>query len=101
MNTTSLAETVINGRKLSDYAPSADFPRHSHGTHVLAGYVIRQTERDGEYLWHDEAKTACGEDVAVVEGSTNYADALEIKHTYRTGTSYAVIDSLYTCGCRS
>lgn len=85
---------------------SSEHPQHAHGTGTLAGYVVRETIRNGTVLWHgtvdDKGHFAlCGYDVAVIDGARRYAEALDIMHSYRAGDGYAVIDNIYTCGCRS
>lgn len=92
-------DTIIAGRRLEAYLPIEGFPGHHHNNNMIVGYAVRETVRGGKILWHD---ADCGYDVAVVEGSTNYADTFEIRDRIRfTPGGYAVVDRLYSCGCRS
>lgn len=92
----TLATTTVAGRQLADYVPMVK--SHDHGLDTVVGYVIRKTISDGTIMWHSEG---CGYDVATVDGSNHYASALEVVRTYRVDRDYAVIDMLYSCGCRS
>ena len=73
--------------------------RHSHGNDKLTGYMIVSTS----FL------PGCAitlTDVEPVWGATNYGQALELVHALRDKYAddpyaYAVITSLYECGCRS
>ena len=89
------------GKPLSELASGRDNASHAHGLNSVAGYVLRQTQRDGVWLWHDEAKTACGEDVAVFEGDGTYGALLDRKRELGGDGQYFVADFVYTCGCRS
>lgn len=90
------------GKPLGSLASLRDNLSHSHGLDFVAGYVLRQTQREGVWLWHDEAKTACGEDVEVFEGAGSYGALLERKYALgHLGANYFVADTVYTCGCRS
>lgn len=76
-------------------------PRHSHSQDDRSGYILRQTQRDGVWLWHDEAKSGCGDDVAVFEGAGTFGAALDAKRALEGPREYLVIDSVYSCGCRT
>ena len=67
---------------------------HAHGLDTTAGYIVRRT-------FFDEREH---EDVATINGRTNYEQALVAVREVRaeqTGMGYAVIDFVYECGCRS
>jgi len=96
------ASVTVAGRPAASFVKMNGYPGHSHGTDATVGYVVRVTiDPHGTILWHDETKQACGFDVHAVDGATRYGDALEVVRKYRTGQSYAIIDTLYACGCRS
>jgi len=105
---TVTTDTVVAGRNLADYKPIRTYPGHSHSTDMIVGYVVRETIRDGVVLWHGERigpgdmHEFCGYDVAVVEGACRYGDTFETRDSYRKQPGgYAVVDHLYSCGCRS
>jgi hypothetical protein len=68
--------------------------KHSHSNGDRCGYVVRQTKFD----------SCAHRDVAawLELDAYAYSDALEIANIVRTEYSngYAVIDRLYSCGCR-
>lgn len=106
--TTQTADTIIAGRKVADYQKIRTYPGHSHTTDMIVGYVVRETIRDGVVLWHGEhigpsdMHEFYGYDVHVVEGACRYGDTFETRDAYRRQPGgYAVVDTLYSCGCRS
>ena len=68
----------------------------SHGLNTIAGFMLRKTSLSGGQH----------EDVEQFDGDTSYGSAVEAKHRlltrlhYGANGSYAVIDTLYNCGCR-
>lgn len=78
-------------------APTPTTCAATHGTLSVRGYIVRRTFFDRE---------VAHEDVATVYGACNYPDALELVREVRAEQrpagrrGYAVIDSLYDCGCR-
>lgn len=103
MFTATPLATVIAGRPVSEYVDAWSRPRHDHGSDTTVGYVVRRTiDPLGIILWHDSAtKARCGVDVLAVEGATRYADTFAMRDELRQGTGYAVVDTLYACGCRT
>ncbi|HKT02000.1 MAG TPA: hypothetical protein VJT31_20935 [Rugosimonospora sp.] len=106
--TSDLPDTLVAGRRLREYRPLRANGHHPHGLAAIVGYVVRETVRDGVVLWHGEhtgpadVHEFCGYDVAAVEGSDRYGDTFPTRDQYRSQPgSYAVVDSLYACGCRS
>ena len=104
--TIDLADVEVAGRKLADYREVDN--THGHDLDQLVGYVVRETLRDGQALWHGdltgrgEARQFCGYDVAVVDGAHRFAEALTVAYAYRDlPDGYALVDHLYSCGCRS
>jgi hypothetical protein len=108
---TGIADTIVAGRRLGDYRTIREFPGHFHRhPDDIVGYVVRETIRDHEVLWRGEQTvrhgitvwSECGYDVATVEGAARYGDTFPIRDQYRTAPGgYAVVDTLYRCGCRS
>jgi hypothetical protein len=104
MRSTSQALTVA-GIDVATAPSILENGSHSHGLYSEAGYVVRQTQRDGVWLWHQPAdadginRGPCGQDVAASE---SYSRAMSMAHALRLGNgSYAVVDRVYVCGCRS
>lgn len=104
----TIGATVVAGRPLAEYRPIREFPGHFHSNDMLVGYVVRETIRDGTVLWHGahigpaDMHEHCGYDVAAVEGAARYGDTFAVRDAYRAQPGgYAVVDSLYSCGCRS
>ncbi len=100
-------QTIVAGRLLSDYIAFHHHRDHAHSIDSIVGYVIRETIRDGQTLWGDDSHTICGYDVQAIEGGHRYADTFPLRdflrgtyNTYRDKGGYAVVDSLYACGCR-
>ncbi len=63
-----------------------------HGLRTIAGYIVRRTF-PGTGLAHV--------DCAQIDDATNYGLAVEIARAERVQAGqYAVIDPVYTCGCR-
>lgn len=94
---TRIATTKVNGRPVAAHVPMGSAGTGRHDTHNLGsitGYVVRRTIAAGEML-----AEPC--DVAVIAGATEYGAALDYARGYRTAGSWAVVDFLYTCGCRS
>lgn len=90
-----------NGRLRSDHGPrSCD----GHRTDNTAGYVVRRTLDEAGDLVHDPATPdRVGVDVYAVAcepGWGHYDKALTAARAYRSGRSYAVVDTLYRCGHR-
>ncbi len=94
---------VVAGPKIARRPLTAGDPvlnvRHSHSNGKIAGYMIVSTS-----FLPGCAITAT--DVEPVWGATNYGTALELVHALRdkyadNPYAYAVIASLYECGCRS
>lgn len=101
-------QTIVGGRELRAYVSFAEHLDHDHPSDSVVGYVVRKTISPyGSVLWHTEVDASgdevreCGYDVAVVEGARNYADTFPIRDLHRRGKGYAVVDTLYACGCRS
>jgi hypothetical protein len=99
---------VVAGRPISEYRDLRDFPKHSHGRDNVVGYVVRETVRDGKPLYHGEKdergiyQGGCGYDVFAVEGASRYDWTWPVRDAYRKMKGgYAVVDELYSCGCRS
>lgn len=91
-----VAETLVGGRPVRDYVDFRQHPAHSHGLDTTVGYVLRETIRDRQSLGPDYI------DVAVFDGDHRYGTALDLAHVYRAADGgYAVVDTLYACGCRS
>lgn len=64
----------------------------NHGLSTIAGHIVRRTIPGTE---------AAHVDVAQIDGATNYGRALDIARDERAKPGqYAVIDTVYTCGCR-
>lgn len=107
ITTSNISDTVIAGRRLADYRPIREFPGHFHSNDMRVGYAIRETIRGGKVLWHGDVDANgrhehCGYDVAAVEGACRYGDTFTVRDSYRaTPGGYAVVDSLYSCGCRT
>ena len=109
--TTDISQTVIAGRKLADYRTlDQDCESYVRCRHrfpdCLVGYVVRETIRDGEVLWHGpvgaRGHRECGYDVFVVEGGCRYGDTFEVRDAHRAKPGgHAVVDHLYACGHRS
>jgi len=106
--TDELEQTIVGGRELRAYVSFVEHLNHPHPSDSIVGYVVRETiSRFGTVLWHTEIDVRgdevheCGYDVAVVEGANNYGDTFPIRDRYRRWQGYAVVDTLYACGCRS
>lgn len=104
--------TVLNGRKIADYVDLRNHLPHQHSTDLIVGYVVRETiGPNGEgALWRNAAGDRveandragrCGYDIAVVEGPGRYVNTRLIVADYEADGGYAVVDSLFVCGCRS
>lgn len=92
---------TLAGKPIAELVSAAANSGHGHGLNTVAGYILRQTQRDGQWLWHAEG-SGCGEDVAVFEGSASYGALLDRKRELGHGDDqYFVADFVYTCGCRS
>lgn len=102
-----LADVEVGGRRVADLDvlgnPTDEARFHCHSlTDGLAGYIVRQTKRDGRVLSSGNPLDATGFPVAVVTDPRRYGAAVEIAREVRAVQgSYAVIDSVYVCGCRS
>lgn len=107
--TAAVRATVIDGIHVRDFVSSELRPRHRcHTTDSIVGYVVRETMRNGTLLTRGEpdargAYPVCGYDVFAVSGGGNYVATFPVRDSYRTadGENWAVVDSLYACGCRS
>lgn len=90
---------VIAGRALADYRPMVPARDHDHSTTTgLVGYVVRETIRNGEVLRDGDR---VGVDIAAIAGGPRYAETFPLRDAYRNQPGgYAVVDSLYGCGCR-
>lgn len=74
---------------------------HDHNLNTIVGFVVRQSIEDGERL-PDMAPHRPGRDIAVVPGVTSYSTAVELAgHVRGREGSWAVVDRVYTCGCRT
>lgn len=79
---------------------------HSHNTDKLSGYLVVRTDWSGEETTREpvaffavEAAYRSGE----TKYTNSYGDALACVHAEREAVGpqqYAVIDSVYECGCR-
>lgn len=91
-----------NGRLRSDHASRC---QGSHRTDDAVGYVVRRTlDNDGDAVPRPGQDGALGVDVYAVAcqpGWGNYDKAVTAARAYRSGRSYAVVDTLYRCGHRS
>jgi hypothetical protein len=74
---------------------------HSHGLDDIAGHVVTITRYD------NATSQTTREDVAYIDGATHYGEAVELAHKVRAqiasgdiDATYAVIDTVYTSGCR-
>lgn len=92
-----VGSTLVAGRAVRDYQPMAGHPHGPSGG--VVGYVVRETIRGGCRL--AVADGPLGVDVAAFDGATQYGAALDTARGYRQHGGYAVVDSLYACGCRS
>lgn len=103
--TAQVADAVVNGRRVADYVDLRHNPRHNHSLDDIVGYVVRETVRNRKPIVVAPSTgrgALIGQDVAVVEGGNRYAEAFPVRDAYRnTPGGYAVVDSLYACGCRS
>lgn len=74
-------------------APSVDLPCH-HSLQNITGYIVRRTF-PGTSEPHQDVREF---------GEFEYGDAIELAHEIRRSTtdagSYAVVDTVYFCGCR-
>jgi hypothetical protein len=107
MRSTSQALTVA-GIDVATGPSILENGSHSHGLYSEAGYVVRQTQRDGVWLWRQPAdadginRGPCGEDVAVFEGPFAFAKAGDAAVAISTSLgNHALVDRVYACGCRS
>ncbi|WP_331732904.1 hypothetical protein OG613_48875 (plasmid) [Streptomyces sp. NBC_00015] len=95
---------VVAGRPIGEYRDLREFPAHSHRTDDVVGYVVRETVRDWRPLYRDECRPdeGCGYDVFAVDGAHRYAETFLTRNAYRQRQGgYAVVDTLFACGCRS
>ncbi|MGW9031656.1 hypothetical protein ACWGQ5_48145 [Streptomyces sp. NPDC055722] len=98
---------VIAGRPIGEYRPVRDYPGHFHSNDIIVGYVVRETIRGGKPLHHGEPDEhghheGCGYDVFAVDGAHRYTETFPTRDAYRQQCGgYAVVDTLYKCGCRS
>jgi len=75
-------------------------PQHpEHNTDGIVGYLVRHTMKDGRRL--PDTNGRVGTDLAVYLDPHDYGVALSYARDLRTPGNYAVIDTLYACGCRS
>lgn len=80
------------------FASSDRCAARQHGLLSIAGYIVRRT-------FPGDASRA-QEDIAEFSGPSRYAEALELaKATRKAGrleivSQWAVIDTVYDCGCR-
>jgi hypothetical protein len=93
-------QTEIAGRLLVDYVELHAHRNSAHSTDDIVGYVVRETIRQGRTL-NSSQHGGCGYDVQAVVGGYNYAATFGLRDKLREGRGYAVVDSLYSCGCRS
>jgi len=93
-------QTEVAGRPLAEYVQLHHHAGQVHSTDGIVGYVVRETVRDGKALYSDD-RAGCGYDVQAVEGGHRYGDTFGLRDFLREGRGYAVVDSLYACGCRS
>lgn len=106
MSSTSTALTVA-GFDVAQCPSLIDHGSHDHGLNTEVGYVLRQTKRDGVFLWHHPAdadginRGPIGQDVAGFDGLFAAERAFRTANTMRLSGNYAVVDRVYACGCRS
>lgn len=97
--------TAVGEFRLGDLTSLRDHHELAHQGATLddlVGYIVTRTvDTDGRVEWHDETRTAVGVDVAVFDGPNLYGQALERAREYRVGKGWAVVASVYACGCRS
>jgi hypothetical protein len=76
-----------------NFTPYAQGHAHAHGLDTTSGYVVRRTFFDADTV-HEDAGTFTGDGA--------YLAALDrVREVRREGhDGYAVIDTLYACGCR-
>lgn len=67
---------------------------HGHGLDTIDGYRVVVTRREGRTLNTPHV-------VADHIGATQYGEAMDIARLWRRGGSWAVVDTLYACGCWS
>jgi len=83
-----IAETVLTD------GPIRWHHEHRHSLDDVADYVVVATRRTGEAIYR--------RDLAIVEDA---GQAVEIAHAKRTrvdiSDGYAIVESVFTCGCRS
>ena len=105
--TAQVRRTLINGRQVADYTDLRSSPDHSHTSDTIVGYVVRETVRNGRPLFRGTPDAhgihpECGFDVEAIDGGHRYADTFATRNSYQsTDGGYAVVDTLYACGCRS
>ncbi|MEU3452249.1 hypothetical protein ABZ671_01200 [Micromonospora sp. NPDC006766] len=97
----------IGDLTVADYTPTdqGDALRcDGHSTTNTAGYVVRRTlDNDGQRITNPTTPGQLGVDVYAVAcepGWGNYDKALTAARAYRSGKSWATIDTLYRCGHR-
>lgn len=102
-------DAPVAGRPLNAFVPMQRYPQHtSHRTDDIVGYAVRVSVLGGRTLYAGlPAPTGtgwqrCGYTVAVFDGPDQYSAAYMLARQYRdvSGT-WAVVDRLYPCGCRS
>jgi hypothetical protein len=88
-------DTVVAGRRIGEFSPMGEHPQHSHRIEDIIGYAVRVTVLDGAVL-HG------GYTVETFDGGSLFPRAQALALEYRERwNAWAVIDRLYTCGCRT
>jgi hypothetical protein len=108
-------EVMISGRTVGRFTRAYPGPgepstgdRHTHCTDQIVAYVIRVTaDEDGRTYWRDHTGTPaqtqqhpgrCGYDADVVTRTTPESWTEAKTRAARHG--HAMVDSLFSCGCR-
>lgn len=97
--TTTAASQFLTAKGAAAAPSITEHPEHPHTLNDIVGYLVRHTMKHGRRL--PDTNGRVGNDLAVYLNPTDYGVALSYAHDLRHGGSYAVIDTLYACGCRS
>jgi hypothetical protein len=99
-DTVNLPVLLANPDALAAAPDLASHPSGDHGIDQVIGYVVRQTCKAGTVL-PEKVPGRLGIDVFVLDGVQSYATAFEFARGMRVNGSYAIVDMVYVCGCRS
>jgi hypothetical protein len=96
----TIPDLLADPERIADAPGIAAHPEHStHSLDDIVGYVVRRTLQDGTILPARAGRV--GDDAMIFVGGNSYATAMEITRAMRFDGRYAVVDSVYSCGCRS